>query len=57
MLSSGIIEFKEAHIAVHEIGHLFNGFHEDGGIMGKGSIVSKKFSDLTLKKIRNIHHP
>lgn len=57
-LSSGIIEFEEAHVVVHEIGHLFGGVHEDGGIMEKEkSILNKKFEDVTLERIRDIQHP
>jgi len=42
----------------HEIGHLFNGLHGDGGLMAQStSRTSITFSDITLNSIRSINHP
>lgn len=38
----------------HEIGHLFNGQHTDGGLM---TPTSTTFSDVTLDQIRSLSHP
>jgi hypothetical protein len=40
--------------AAHEIGHLFNGEHLEGGLM---DVKSATFSDVTLNKIRSVSHP
>lgn len=45
-----------AGTTVHELGHLFNGSHSDGGIMSsQGATVS--FSPSTLFRIRTVTHP
>ena len=43
----------------HEIGHLFNGMHKDGGLMRNGSCDNQPgtFSLETLARIRAIDHP
>ena len=53
---TGEIPFSgiNALTAAHEIGHLFNGLHPDGGLM---SSMSATFSDVTLNKIRSVSHP
>jgi hypothetical protein len=43
------------YTAAHEIGHLFNGEHLDGGLMGVDATIA--FSPITLDKIRRIAHP
>jgi hypothetical protein len=50
-------------VAPHEIGHLFNGAHEDGGLMAPNAKKicdnnpSPSFSNKTLNKIRTTPHP
>lgn len=48
-----------ALFAAHEIGHLFNGAHGDGELMGpkRGGLAGPHFSDTTLARIRRILHP
>ena len=42
----------------HEIGHLFNGQHADGGLMAQSSVrTSIVFDPITLNTIRSINHP
>lgn len=41
----------------HEVGHLFNADHLDGGIMGEGCTVPLSFSDISIDKIRRLIHP
>jgi hypothetical protein len=42
----------------HEIGHLFNGQHADGGLMAQSSVrTSIVFDAITLNTIRSINHP
>ena len=69
----GVIIFKEIFVSAeitptiyvserlvvdHEVGHLFNGLHTDGGLMAQSwERVSIDFSDITLDKIRKISHP
>ncbi|MFN2455863.1 MAG: hypothetical protein ABR577_16765 [Pyrinomonadaceae bacterium] len=49
---------NNAATAAHEIGHLFNGIHRDGGLMAQSiSRTTTDFSDETLDKIRSINHP
>lgn len=45
---------NNATTTAHEIGHLFNGDHPDGGLMG---LTSATFSDITLASIRSVSHP
>jgi hypothetical protein len=45
---------NKAQTAAHEIGHLFNGRHEDNGLMGN---LSTSFTDITLDKIRRVMYP
>lgn len=47
----------DAATAAHEVGHLFNGDHRDGGLMSAGCDVAPSFTDKTLIKIRYINHP
>lgn len=51
--------YNPASTAVHELGHLFNGDHPDGGIMATiGSAQrTNAFSPITIAKIRRINHP
>jgi hypothetical protein len=51
-------------VAPHEIGHLFNANHGDGGLMATSAKkicannpISPSFSDKTLNKIRTTPHP
>jgi len=46
----------ERYTVTHEIGHLFNGQHGDGGIMSS-NVTSLDFSPITINKIRTIPHP
>jgi hypothetical protein len=49
---------NEAATAAHEIGHLFNGLHEDLGLMAQTTTRSTLlFSGASLNKIRAIAHP
>lgn len=49
---------NNAATAAHEIGHLFNGIHRDGGLMEPSRTrTTAIFSDDTLAKIRSINHP
>ncbi len=51
-------EVNNAATTAHEIGHLFNGQHIDGGLMEQSATRSSiVFSDITLNKIRSINHP
>jgi hypothetical protein len=47
---------NSATVAAHEIGHLFNGEHADGGLMAS-TVASRSFSEKTLAKIRSLDHP
>lgn len=48
----------DAVLTVHEMGHLFNGVHPDGGIMESGcSSMTTAFSIKTIATIRAIDHP
>lgn len=44
------------YVAGHELGHLFNGDHADGGLMASTN-APITFSAITLAKIRSIAHP
>jgi hypothetical protein len=45
-------------VAAHEIGHLFRGLHDDGGLMSSPcNNATSLFSESTIKKIREIMHP
>ncbi len=51
-------EVNNAATTAHEIGHLFNGQHTDGGLMEQSATRSSiVFSDITLNRIRSINHP
>jgi len=45
---------NHSSVAAHELGHLFNGEHNEGGLM---DTLSRSFSDTTLEKIRTVTHP
>lgn len=45
---------NNATVTAHEIGHLFNGMHTQGGLMDQ---LSTSFSDTTLDSIRTVKHP
>ncbi len=48
----------EDDTVVHEVGHLFNGLHADGGVMSGGGVAGgPDFSNTTLNRIRSISHP
>jgi hypothetical protein len=44
------------YTAGHELGHLFNGAHQDGGLMA-ASNATTSFAPITLDRIRSIAHP
>ncbi len=47
-----------AHTTAHEVGHLFKGIHNDGGLMGiTASRQTGTFSDISLSIIRGTTHP
>jgi hypothetical protein len=49
---------SEAFTVSHEVGHLFNGVHSDGGLMAQSlARTSVNFSPQTLNRIRSIPHP
>ena len=49
---------NNAATTAHEIGHLFNGVHGDGGLMAQSiTRTTTAFSDQTLARIRSINHP
>lgn len=49
---------SEKYTVSHEMGHLFNGLHPDGGLMAlSGSRTNVDFSPITLSRIRSISHP
>ena len=51
-------EVNNAATTAHEIGHLFNGQHTDGGLMEQSTTRSTiAFTDITLDSIRSINHP
>ncbi len=51
--------FNPANTAAHEMGHLFNGDHMDGGLMADISSPDRtnSFSDISINRIRSINHP
>jgi PKD repeat protein len=51
--------FNPASTAAHEMGHLFNGEHSDGGLMAgySSSAQTNSFTPITLNRIRSILHP
>jgi len=49
-----IIACNAAETSAHEIGHLLNANHGDGGIMDDGSL---NFAPPSLIRIRRILHP
>ncbi|HEX7184636.1 MAG TPA: hypothetical protein VF756_22620 [Thermoanaerobaculia bacterium] len=49
-----VVSGINAVTTAHEIGHLFNGQHTDGGLMTPTSTV---FTDVTLDRIRSLSHP
>jgi hypothetical protein len=49
---------NNAATTAHEIGHLFNGVHTDGGLMAQSTTrTTTAFSDQTLTRIRSISSP
>ncbi|HEY9403355.1 MAG TPA: hypothetical protein VIQ24_11880 [Pyrinomonadaceae bacterium] len=49
---------NNAATTAHEIGHLFNGMHTDGGLMAQSTTrTTTAFSDQTLARIRSISSP
>ena len=49
---------NEGATTAHEIGHLFNGLHEDLGLMAQTtSRTTTAFSDISVNKIRSLLHP
>jgi hypothetical protein len=49
---------NNAATTAHEIGHLFNGLHGDGGLMAQSiNRTSITFDAITLNTIRSIAHP
>lgn len=49
---------SEAYTVSHEVGHLFNGIHQDLGLMTQTSTrTNVDFSATTLNRIRKIPHP
>jgi len=49
---------SEAFTVSHEVGHLFDGRHPDGGLMAQSSIRTNiNFTPVTLNRIRTIPHP
>lgn len=49
---------NHAATAAHEIGHLFDGRHEEEGLMAQSSTrTSIRFTPATLNKIRSLLHP
>lgn len=56
--------FNESATVLHEVGHLFEGQHIDGGIMGSNTSLSATaprtsllFTPISIKKIRSAPHP
>lgn len=49
---------NNAATTAHEIGHLFNVMHTDGGLMAQSTTrTTTAFSDQTLARIRSISSP
>ncbi|HYC00577.1 MAG TPA: transglutaminase-like domain-containing protein [Candidatus Limnocylindrales bacterium] len=50
---------NEPDVGSHELGHLFKGAHTDTALMDGGgcNVGPLTFSDISLRKIRNLDHP